>query len=152
MFTESFKHYNLLYNVSGVPRSCASGDTIYDLAHGQNGRYIQLSNCYSSVYKFYKHLLWYLYNILRAILLMQHEYFMCPTKKRAVAWIQSFLEPFCRQGGGEWRVWPASLRKKESVGTQQRWGKHEEKCWKINSRHHGGSAANRVRRSLLSNR
>jgi hypothetical protein len=63
-------------------------------------------------------------------------------------WIQSFLEPVHRRGG-EVRAWAALLWGKESVGTQQRWGKHEKK-WRIthSGRDEGGSTANRVRRLL----
>ncbi len=46
---------------------------------------------------------------------------MCPTEKRAFAWIQGFLEPVCRRGGTQ--GWAAPLWGKKSVGTQQRWGK-----------------------------
>jgi hypothetical protein len=75
------------------------------------------------------------------------RFLLCPTKKRAVAWIQSFLEPVYRKRGLGAR--PASLRGKESVGTQQRWGKQEKKWRRTHSGHdEGGSAANRVRRLL----
>jgi hypothetical protein len=47
------------------------------------------------------------------------------------------------------RAWAALLWGKESVGTQQIWGKQEKK-WRItySGRDEGGSAANRVRRLL----
>jgi hypothetical protein len=73
---------------------------------------------------------------------------LCPTKKRAVAWIKNFLEPVCRQRGVRG---PARLTQgEESVGTQQRWGKHEKKWRRTHSGcDEGGSAANRVRRLLI---
>jgi hypothetical protein len=45
---------------------------------------------------------------------------LCPAEKRAVAWIQSFLELVYREGGC--RAQSALLWRKESVGTQQRCG------------------------------
>jgi hypothetical protein len=68
-------------------------------------------------------------------------------KRRAVAWIQSFLEPVYGKRG--LRAQPASPWRKESVGTQQRWGKHEKRQRRTHSRRdEGGSAANRVRRLI----
>jgi hypothetical protein len=50
---------------------------------------------------------------------------------------------------GGWGAWPALLWRKESVGTQQRWGKHDQKWRRTHSgRDEGASVANRVRRLL----
>jgi hypothetical protein len=69
---------------------------------------------------------------------------MCLTGKRAVAWIQSFLKLVGRKGRKKDPVCLVLL--KESVGTQQRWGNHDERQRRIHSgRDEGGSAANRVR-------
>jgi hypothetical protein len=53
------------------------------------------------------------------------ELFMCPTEKQAVAWIQSFLELVYIRG--ECGARSTMLWGKESVGTQQRLGKHEKR-------------------------
>jgi hypothetical protein len=73
---------------------------------------------------------------------------LSPTKRWPVAWIQSFLALVCGQRGVTDLACPTLG--KESVGTQQRWGKHEKKGKRTYSgRNEGGSSANRVRKLLV---